>query len=131
MRRRDFITALAGATAWMSAAHAQKPQHVIGFLSAFESSNAMPGTLASFYQGLRETGFVEGRNISIEFRWAEATLQAEERARDLAILNLNIDSKLCGCQVISLKGRRCSPAWRDRRSRHGPREQNQTSLSLE
>ena len=71
MRRRDFITTLAGATAWMSAAHAQGPRYVIGFLSAFESSNAMPGTLATFYQGLGETGFVEGRDISIEFRWAD------------------------------------------------------------
>jgi putative tryptophan/tyrosine transport system substrate-binding protein len=71
MRRRDFITTLAGATAWMSAARAQARRHVIGFLSAFESSNAMPGTLTTFYQGLRETGFIEGRDIGIEFRWAD------------------------------------------------------------
>src|SRR5215469_12403313 len=73
MRRRDFITALAGATAWMSAAHAQNPRRVIGFLSAFESSDEIPGAggLASLYQGLKETGFIEGKNISVESRWAD------------------------------------------------------------
>ena len=73
MRRRDFFTVLAGATAWMSAVCAEEPRHVIGFLSAFESSNEIPGAggLASFYQGLKETGFIEGKNISIEFRWAD------------------------------------------------------------
>jgi putative ABC transport system substrate-binding protein len=92
MKRRDFITALAGATAWMSAAHAQEPRHVIGFLSAFESSNAMPSTLATFYQGLRETGFVEGRDISIEFRWADGhydqlpSLAAELVSRRVAVI---------------------------------------------
>jgi putative ABC transport system substrate-binding protein len=57
----------------MSAAHAQNPRHVIGFLSAFESSNEIPGAggLASFYQGLKETGFIEGKNASIESRWAD------------------------------------------------------------
>src|SRR5215469_6786131 len=68
MRRRDFITILAGAMAWMSAARAQEPRQVIGFLGGL--SDAMPGTLAAFYQGLKETGFVERKNLSIEFRWA-------------------------------------------------------------
>jgi putative ABC transport system substrate-binding protein len=74
MKRRDFITILAGATAWMSAVCAEEPRHVIGFLSAFESSNEIPGAggLASFYPGLKETGFIEGKNISIEFRWADS-----------------------------------------------------------
>jgi putative tryptophan/tyrosine transport system substrate-binding protein len=72
MRRRDFITVVTGATAWMSAARAQEPQRVIGVLGAFTgSSGAIPGALAAFYQGLKETGFAEGKNISIEFRWAD------------------------------------------------------------
>ena len=78
MRKRDFITVLAGATPWMSAVRmsavcAEEPRHVIGFLSAFEPSKEIPdaGGLASFYQGLKETGFIEGKNISIEFRWAD------------------------------------------------------------
>jgi len=71
MRRRDFVAFLGGATAWMSAAHAQGPRPVIGFLSAFLKSTTMPGALAAFYQGLGESGFVEGRDVSIEFRWAD------------------------------------------------------------
>ena len=71
MRRRDFVTFLSGAIAWAAVAHAQEPRHVIGFLSASGSSGVMPGTLAAFYQGLRKTGFLEGRDISIELRWAD------------------------------------------------------------
>jgi putative tryptophan/tyrosine transport system substrate-binding protein len=70
MRRRDFIRVLAGTTAWISAARAQEPRHVIGFLSSF--SEVIPGSLAAFYQGLKETGFIEGKNISIESRSADA-----------------------------------------------------------
>jgi len=69
MKRRDFITALAGATAWMSAAHGQEARHVIGFLTGFSDPNGMGG-LPFFYQGLNETGFVDGKNVNIEFRWA-------------------------------------------------------------
>ena len=92
MRRRDFITALAGTTAWISAGRAQGSRHVIGFLSAFESSNQMPGDLATFYQGLRETGFVEGRDISVEFRWANGhydrlpSLAAELVGRNVSVI---------------------------------------------
>ena len=52
----------------MSAARGQEPRHVIGFLGGL--SDAVPGTLADFYRGLKETGFVQGKNLSIEFRWA-------------------------------------------------------------
>jgi putative ABC transport system substrate-binding protein len=75
MRRRDFVTFLGGATAWVATARAQEPRHVIGFLSSH--SDAMPGDLAALYQGLKETGFVEGRNISIEFRWADGAYDRE------------------------------------------------------
>src|SRR6516225_30708 len=90
MRRRDFITFLAGATAWMSAARGQEPRHVIGHLSG--RSDAVPGALPAFYQGLKETGFVEGRDISIEFRWADGhydrlpTLAAELVDRHVSVI---------------------------------------------
>jgi hypothetical protein len=74
MRRRDFITALAGATAWMSAARAQEPRR-IGFLSS-AYKDAYPGAEAAFLQGLKEAGFIEGGNISIEWRWAEVNTSA-------------------------------------------------------
>jgi putative tryptophan/tyrosine transport system substrate-binding protein len=70
MRRRDFVTFLSGATAWAVAARAQKSQRVIGVLGS-ASYGAGPGTEAAFIEGLRNTGFIEGTNISIEWRWAE------------------------------------------------------------
>jgi putative ABC transport system substrate-binding protein len=76
MRRREFITLLGGAVAaWPLAADAQQPtMPVIGFLSSLAHSDlglVVPG----FLQGLNGMGFVEGRNIAIEYRWAEGDYQ--------------------------------------------------------
>jgi putative ABC transport system substrate-binding protein len=92
MRRRDFLTVLAVATAWASRARAQEPRRVIGCLSGFESSEAISGRRSAFYQGLKESGFVEGRNVSIEFRWADGhydrlpSLAAELVGRNVAVI---------------------------------------------
>ena len=82
MRRREFITLLGGAAAWPLAARAQQPAMVptIGFLGSGTPA-AHGHWVAAFAQRLRELGWIEGRNLTIEYRWAEGS---SDRAAELA-----------------------------------------------
>ena len=91
MRRREFITLVGGAAAWPLATHAQPAKlPTIGFLGT-----ATPSTwsqfVAAFVQRLRDLGWVEGRNVAIEFRWAEGrTERYTEIATEFVRLKVDV-----------------------------------------
>src|SRR6516165_5544729 len=76
MRRREFIALLgSGVAAWPLATHAQQPtMPVVGFLNS-SSPDGYAHFVAAFHQGLKETGYVEGQNVAIEYRWAEGRIE--------------------------------------------------------
>src|SRR5262245_46093202 len=92
MRRRDFVKFLGGATAWAATARAQEPRRVIGVLGSASYGAYNPGGEAAFIEGLKATGFIEGKNISIEWRWAGgqydrlSSMAGELLSRNVAVI---------------------------------------------
>jgi putative tryptophan/tyrosine transport system substrate-binding protein len=92
MRRREFIAFLGSAAAWPLTGHAQQPAPpVIGFLGS-ASPEAYARRLRAFHQALKETGYVEGQNVEVEYRWAEgqssrlSALAADLVRRQVAVI---------------------------------------------
>jgi putative tryptophan/tyrosine transport system substrate-binding protein len=107
MQRREFITLLGGAAAWPLAAGAQQPAKVyrIGFL--WDSPDAFLDALEAFRQGLRELGYVEGRTVAIEYRWAEGK---PERMRELAeeLVRLKVDVIMAPSSIYTEAAKRAT-----------------------
>jgi ABC-type uncharacterized transport system substrate-binding protein len=91
VRRRDFITFLGGALAgWPRVARAQRATTpVVGFLG-FGTASASANRVEALREGLRELGYVEGKNITIEFRWAETADELRERAAELVRMKVDV-----------------------------------------
>ena len=71
MRRREFLAFFGGLTTWPFGAHAEQPAiPTVGFLSSL-SAAALAGPIAAFQNGLQSVGYTEGKNVEIEFRWAD------------------------------------------------------------
>ena len=92
MRRREFIGLISGAAVtWPLAVRAQRPTKIahIGFLGLGPSA-AQSRRVKALRAGLRDLGFVEGKNIAIEFRWAETVEQLPELAAELVRMNVDV-----------------------------------------
>ena len=71
MNRRSIIALIGGAALWPRAARAQQAIPVVGFIEPTSPDASTPDRLRAFHEGLRQSGFVEGENVAIEYRWAE------------------------------------------------------------
>src|SRR5437870_10254476 len=91
MKRREFIALVGASAAWPIAGYAQQPGKIfrIGFLG-FGSAATWANRIEALQGGLRDFGYVDGKNIVIEFRWTEAIEQLRELATELVRMNVDV-----------------------------------------
>jgi putative tryptophan/tyrosine transport system substrate-binding protein len=108
MRRREFITFLgSAATAWPLAARAQQPKvWRIGVLAAVPP---MPAMLSAFRDGMRERGYVEGQNLSIDVRWPQGTFE-HDPSPVAELINSNVDVIVAWATPATIAARRATSA---------------------
>jgi putative ABC transport system substrate-binding protein len=106
VRRREFITLVGGAAAWPLAARAQQKLPTIGYLGP-SSASALGQRLASFVQRLRDLGWIEGRTVAIEYRWAEGR---DERYSEIAaeFVRLKVDVIVTGGAAPTLAAKQAT-----------------------
>ena len=118
MNRRKLMVLLGGGMIASRGARAQqKAMRVIGFLSS-EGSGALAPRLAAFRQGLSETGYVEGQNVAIEYRWAEGRFdRLPKLAADLVGRKVNVIAT-SGGDFTAFAAKNATSLIPDRLSRH-------------
>jgi ABC-type uncharacterized transport system substrate-binding protein len=110
MRRREFIAGLGGAAAWPMVASAQQPaMPVVGFLHP-ASIDVLADRVRAFRQGLKDTGFIEGENVAVEYRWAE-----DQTERLPALAAELVRRRVAVIAAVGGNLRYLRPRWRQRR----------------
>jgi hypothetical protein len=125
MRRREFISLLSSAAVWPLAAWAQQAVAIrkIGFLGA-TSLNAYAQRVQAFQAGLRELGYIDGKNIEMDFRWAEGNYN---RLPELAVVDDN--DRLCRCSRRKREDSSHKEGWEDSGHNHDIKLQSHCTLS--
>ena len=110
MRRREFITLIGGATAWPLCSRAQQQtMPLVGFLNA-QTAAGFTHLVAAFKQGLNENGFVEGQNVTIEYKWADRHIdQLPELAAELVRLRPDVLVGTGGAHIAAIAATKTIP----------------------